>query len=281
MILVTGANGMVGSYVKEIFADMELLLTDIADLDISDKNAVSGFIAEKEPEFVLHLAAETDVDRCEKEPEHAYKVNTEATENIALACRKSGSTMVYISTGYVFNGDLMQQHTEEDTPDPLSVYAKSKYRAELLVRRLLEKYYIFRADWMIGGGPGKDKKFVGKIIELCKTRKEIEAVNDISGSPTFGRDFVKGIKTVIETEEYGLYHLANKGVCTRYDVAVEIVKDMGFDVAVKPVSSDRFPLPAPRAKSSGLRNLRLEEMGLDIMPAWQDSLKQYLKEWKE
>jgi len=232
------------------------------------------------PDYVLHLAAETDVDRCEVNSEHAYKVNAQATKNLALACKESGSTMIYISTGYVFNGEFMREHTEYDIPDPLNVYAKSKYQGELELQGILDRFFIFRSDWMIGGGPGTDKKFVGKIVEQCKNRKEIQAANDISGNPTFARDFASGIKKVIKTGRYGLYHLVNKSACTRYDVALEIVKDMKADVDVIPVSSDMFPLPAPRPRSSALRNYKLELMGMDIMPNWKESLREYLAGWK-
>lgn len=280
MILVTGANGMVGSYVKEVFADEELVLTDIPEMDVCDKELVFSLIKKHQPQLVLHLAAETDVDRCEKEIDHAFRTNTVGVQNVALACQFYRAEMVYISTGGVFNGKPSKLHTEFDVPDPINVYSKAKYQGEEIVRQLLNKYYIFRAGWMIGGGPNKDKKFVGKIIELCKTRKELKAVDDKYGSPTFARDFVRGIKKIIKTGNYGLYHLVNTGICSRFEIALEIVKSLGVAVDVKPVSSDHFPLPAPRAASEAMRNYKLDLLGINPMPGWKEALAEYVKEWQ-
>lgn len=279
MILVTGANGMVGSYVKEIFADEELILTDIPEMDVTEPDLVFKLISKYKPAIVLHLAAETNVDKCETEVEHAFQTNAIGTQNVALACQKYQAIMVYISTGGVFNGKKNKIHTEFDNPDPINVYSRAKYEGEKIVQDILNQYYIFRAGWMIGGGSTKDKKFVGKMIELCKTRKELEVVNDKFGSPTFARDLVKGIKRIIQTGYYGLYHLVNTGACSRYEIAQEIVKILNVDVKIKPVSSERFPLPAPRAASEAMRNYKLDLLGINPMPRWREALAEYVGEW--
>ncbi|NQU17132.1 MAG: dTDP-4-dehydrorhamnose reductase [Candidatus Saganbacteria bacterium] len=281
MILVTGANGMVGSYVKGVFVEERLALTDIPEMDVCRKDLVFSLAEKYKPDMILHLAAETNVDRCEKEIDHAYRTNALGVQNVALACQHLGAEMVYISTGGVFDGKAGQVHTEFDLPNPLNVYSKAKYEGERLVAALLNKYYIFRAGWMIGGGPAKDKKFVGKIIELCKNRKEIEVVSDKFGSPTFAQDFVKSIKKIVHTKNYGLYHLVNTGVCNRYEIAQEIVKLLKVDVKIKPVSSDRFPLPAPRSASEAMRNYKLDLLGINPMPEWRQALSAYLKEWQK
>ena len=280
MILVTGANGMVGSYVEECFKNEKLILTDLPEMDITDKDKVYKLISKYRPDFVLHLAAETDVDKCETEVDHAFRTNTIGTLNVALACQEYNSIMVYISTGGVFNGRTGQVHTEFDLPNPLNVYRQAKYEGEKIVMSLLNIYYIFRAGWMIGGGPQKDKKFVGKIIELCRTRSEINAVNDKYGSPTFARDFVTGIRKIIKTGNYGLFHLVNNGICTRYEIALEIAKIVNQAIKVNPVSSDQFPLPAPRAISEAMRNYKLDIMSLNCMPDWHESLAKYVAEWQ-
>ncbi|MBU0683199.1 MAG: dTDP-4-dehydrorhamnose reductase [Candidatus Omnitrophica bacterium] len=279
MILVTGALGMVGSYVKETFNDEEIVLTDLPEMDVCQKELVFRLVHKYKPKLILHLAAETDVDKCEGDPDHAFRTNTMGVQNIALACQSIGAEMVYISTGGVFNGKLGQIHTEFDLPNPLNVYSKAKYEGERIVMGLLNKYYIFRAGWMIGGGAQKDKKFVGKILELCKTRKELEIVNDKFGSPTFAKDFVRGIKKIIKTGDYGLYHLVNSGACTRYDIALEIIKLLKLKVKINPVSSDRFPLPAPRAESEAMRNYKLDLLGINPMPGWKEGLAEYLEDW--
>ncbi|MCX5749200.1 MAG: dTDP-4-dehydrorhamnose reductase [Candidatus Saganbacteria bacterium] len=280
MILVTGANGMVGSYVKEVFCDEELILTDLPELDISKRASLEGKLNKYRPEYVLHLAAETNVDKCETEIEHAYKINVEGTKNVAEACKRLGSTLIYISTGYVFNGKGRQLHSENDRADPQNVYGRTKLEGEKIVREILEKYYIFRADWMIGGGPQRDKKYVGQIIRKCEQNSDIEAIEDQYSTPTFAGDFLAGIKLVTKTQPCGLYHLANKGICSRYEMAVEIARQLGTKNKVIPVPSSVFKAPAKRAQSTALRNFKLEQLGLDIMPGWKISLEKYLNEWR-
>ncbi|MFA4905547.1 MAG: dTDP-4-dehydrorhamnose reductase [Candidatus Margulisiibacteriota bacterium] len=281
MILITGANGMVGSYVKEVFSEEELALTDVPEMDVTDKKCVLSIMEKYKPKIVLHLAAETDVDKCEKEVDHAFRTNALGVQNVVLACQQYDAELVYISTGGVFNGKPKQLHTEFDPPSPLNIYSAAKYAGEKIIRNHLSRYYIFRAGWMIGGGPKKDKKFVGKIIELCKTKTEINVVDDKYGSPTFARDLLAGIRYLIKKGNYGLYHLVNTGICSRYEIALEIVKLLNVKVKVNPISSDHFPLPAPRAASEAMRNYKLDLLGINPMNDWKAALANYVKEWNE
>ena len=280
-MLVTGAAGMVGSYVPEVFSDYDLVLTDTLDgftnLDVRDPTSVRKAVAETKPDVVLHLAAATDVDRCEQEPDWAYHTNALGTQNVALACQAFDVVMVYISTAGVFWGDKPEPYNEFDVPRPANVYGHSKLAGEHIVTSLLRRYYIVRAGWMIGGG-GKDKKFVGKIANLIMEGKNpLKIVNDKVGSPTYGKDLLRGIHSLLQTGYYGLYHMVNKGTCSRYEIALEIRNILEQnDVELLPVSSAYFPLPAPRAHSEAMRNLKLELLGLDGMRPWQDALREYV-----
>jgi len=280
-MLVTGAGGMVGSYAKEVFKDCRLILTDqidgFAHLDVCDPSAVRKAVADEKPDVVLHLAAATDVDRCEQDPELAYRTNAIGTQNIALACQAVDAVLVYVSTAGVFWGDKREPYNEFDVPRPANVYGHSKLAGEHIVTSLLRRYYIVRAGWMIGGGR-KDKKFVGKITRLMiEGANPLRIVSDKLGSPTYGKDLLAGIHRFLKTGYYGLYHMVNKGTCTRYEVALEIRKILGRDdVEMMPVSSAYFPLPAPRADSEAMRNLKLELLGLDGMRPWQEALREYL-----
>lgn len=279
-LLVTGAGGMVGSYAKEIFTDHELILTDIVDglprLDVCDPVEVKGAVAELKPAVVLHLAAATDVDRCEQEPDGAYRSNAIGTQNVALACQAAGIPLVYVSTAGVFGGDKPEPYIEFDAPRPVNVYGLSKLAGEQIVAALLQQYYIVRAGWMIGGGP-RDKKFVGKIARLIvEGRGPLRVVDDKLGSPTYARDFLAGIQRLLPTGQYGLYHLANKGCGTRYEVALKVRALLGRpEVEIVPVSSAQFPLPAPRARSEAMRNLKLELLGIHAR-TWEDALQEYV-----
>ena len=280
-ILVTGASGMVGSYAPGVFKDYELILTDCIDsphaLDVREPVRVREMIGDARPDVVLHPAAATDVDRCEQEPDWAYHSNAVGTENVVYSCREFDTTLVYISTAGVFWGDKADPYIEFDLPRPANVYGHSKLAGERSVASSLRKYYIVRAGWMVGGGT-KDKKFVGQIARLItEGRTNLKVVDDKIGSPTYARDLLEGIGKLLETEYYGLYHMVNEGCCSRYDVAVAI-KDIiqNADVSIQPVSSAHFPLPAPRARSEAMRNLKLKLMQLFTIRSWEDALREYV-----
>lgn len=283
--LITGANGMLGTALcKELKKNKSKIYAtdincdgDIKHLDIGDIGELLKAIKSFKPDIVFHLAAETDVDKCEIEPEHAYRTNTMGTENVALACQRTDTAMVYISTAGVFDGNKIEPYDEFDTPNPINIYGKSKWEGEKIVSNLLRRYFIFRAGWMIGGGK-KDKKFVGKIVNLLKDKNELSVVNDKIGTPTFVDDMAKCMISMIKTDRYGLFHMTNKGICSRYDIACEIVKILGRKgVKINQIKSAAFPLPAPRGRSEAMVNLKLNLLGLNTMRAWQEALRQYLK----
>lgn len=266
--LITGAKGMVGSYFD--FG----LKTDIEELDIADLEKVMAFTSRLKPRIIIHLAAETDMDRCEKEPDHAYRINSIGTYNVALACRKIGAKVVYVSTAGVFDGNKEEPYNEEDQPNPQNVYGRSKYLGEVIVKDLVPEYLIARSCWMFGGGPGIDKKFVSKIIKQFD-KEEIKVVNDKIGSLTYGKDLAFAIKELLIQNRTGLFHLSNRGSCSRYEVAKEIVKLLGVNVRIIPVDSGAFKLAATRVASEAMASK------LDIMRDWREALREYLlKEWK-
>ncbi len=197
-MFLTGASGVVGSEMRPILiregfdvSSIDIRAAgDVRFLDVRDGAQVNEFVQEAEPDIAIHLAAEIDVDRCEIEPDHAYRTNTLGTWNVALACQRCNIPMAYVSTAGVFDGMKSEPYTEFDSPNPVNVYGRSKLEGEKIVQRLLSKFFIVRAAWMIGGGPTKDTKFVGKIISQLKDgTKQLRAVNDKIGSLTYALDF--------------------------------------------------------------------------------------------
>ncbi len=282
--LVTGANGMLGtSLIPELKRNgFEVCQTDISPdnsvfLDITQLEGAKKVITKFCPDFIFHLAAETDVDKCELHPKHAYEVNALGTENIARLSCDIKAVLVYISTMGVFDGGKDTPYNEYDEPNPINTYSRSKLKGEIAVSTLLTNYYIVRAGWMMGGGR-KDKKFVAKILDLIDEGKPISAVTDKFGSPTFTKDLSKSIIELIKTGKYGLYHLTNKGFCSRYDIALKIVEILNRPVTVKPVGSDAFPLPAPRIRSEASESSKLASIGITPMRPWGDALREYLSE---
>ncbi len=287
-IFLTGASGMLAAEVTPklislghgvIQTDVRPRMEGIIALDIADEKRVFEKISMAKPDYVFHLAAETNVDLCEQKPDHAFRINTLGTENIVLACQKFDIPLLYVSTSSVFPGVKKEPYTEFDAPNPVNVYAKSKLGGEIVVQKLLQRYFIVRAGWMVGGWD-IDKKFVYKIVQQLKEgKKELRVVSDKFGSPTFTKDFANHLMNIVNTGRYGIYHLTNKGSCSRYDMAVKIVEFMGLkgQVKIQPISSDEFPLPAPRADSEMVRNYKLDLLGFNNMPEWQESLEYYIK----
>lgn len=281
-MLVTGAAGVVGGYTADVFSDHELVLTDIVGdmdrLDVRDQQAVRAVVLEARPDVVIHLAAATDVDQCEQEPDHAFSTNAIGTRNVALACRESSAVLVYTSTAGVFGGEKVEPYTEFDAPAPANIYGHSKLAGERIVEALLDRYYIARAGWMVGGGP-KEKKFVGMMLRFIDAgERRLRAVDDKLGTPTYAKDLAAGLRVLVESGYYGLYHLVNAGgSCSRYDVAFALCEILGRDdVEVEPVSSAYFPLPAPRARSEAMVNYKLELLGINPMRPWRDALEAYV-----
>lgn len=266
--LITGSDGMVGSYFD--FG----IRTDRRSLDVSDLEETLHVIKKHKPGVIIHLAAETDVDRCERDPGYAYLMNSIGTYNIASAAKTVGAKLVYISTSGIFDGQKKGPYAEDDAPNPQNYYGHSKYLGEIVVKTMLKDYIIARGCWMFGGGPKRDQKFVAKIIGQLKN-KEIKALNDVYGSPTFGKDLASATKNLLINNKTGIFNLSNEGVCTRYDVAKTVVEVLGPSTVVTPVNSDFFNLDARRAANEAMTSR------VKLMRPWKEALVEYLKtEWK-
>lgn len=272
---------MVGSYTREMSGGAELFLTDRNTMDIRDAHRINEIFRQVRPSAVIHLAAETDVDRCQREPEHAVQSNETATINIAKACLENDCVLLYVSTLGVFDGMKPEPYTEEDQPSPINVYATTKVRGEQFIQQNLSRHFIVRTGWVFGGKE-KDKKFVGKIAALCLANdgtKPINVVGDKFGNPTYARDLAAKMFQLLKTQDYGVYHVANEGACSRFAFAQEIAEAMGCDVTLEAVSSDMFPLPAPRPRSEAGMSCRLQQIGLGPMRPWRDALREYISTW--
>lgn len=288
-VLVTGAFGNLASAFIPLLRDRKdnVILTaarfhgqtsfHVYPLDVCDNSQVLSTFERFHPELVLHLAALTNVDYCELHPEEAFRINAVGTKNIVLACRQFNAELVYVSTAQVFDGEKETPYTELDVPKPINVYGQSKLEGEKAVQSSLNQYFIVRTAWLMGGGKN-DKKFAAKIVRLLETEKELKVIDDKIGSPTFVTDLAKNILEVIQAKCYGIYHIASRGSCSRYQMAQKIREILGRkEVRIIPASSRDFPLPAPRGISEVLVNDKLELLGLNLMPSWQEAVENYLK----
>lgn len=250
-------------------------------LDARDQDAMSKAFRDFKPDLVLHLAALVDVEECELRPEDARVSNAETARIAAELSAKYEATLVYISTGGVFDGTKGDYYSEVDVPNPIMVYGATKLDGEVEVRKLGGKSYVVRAGWMVGGGPRNDHKFVSFIVEqLASGADVIYGVTDKVGTPTYTHDFALNLFALLDREAYGTYHMVNKGSGTRFEVAQEIVHICGYkNVEVKPVESSYFQKRfwVPRPDCEMLYNQGLEQLGINLMRPWRIAIEEYLR----
>ncbi len=291
-VFITGCGGMLGSAIYPFFASRyeDVLASDrivnekwLVRLDVRDDDHLARMFKEYRPDIVLHLAAETNLEYCETHPEITIATNAVATRNIAKLSEEYGAMLIYISTAGVFDGKKSGFYTEEDQPNPIMVYGRTKYEGELYALEHCSRTFVVRAGWMMGGGRDKEKKFIFKILEqVAQGKKEIFAVNDKWGTPTYTYDFAMNLFRLMETEKYGTYHMVCEGEGSRYDVAEEILKICGIsDIDLVPVGSGYFEKEyfAPRPRSEIMSNANLGKHGINFMRPWRESLSDYIKNY--
>ena len=290
-LLVTGAAGMLGSALcptlreegHDVSAtDVRLIGPGLDHLDVRDCAAVAGCCRDLRPDGIMHLAAETSLEACEADLEHAYLTNTVGTRNMAWMCRNLDIPLVYISSVGVFDGTKDAPYDEHDVPNPINVYGRTKWAGEVVVESVLRKYFVVRAGWMIGGGE-KEKKFVALIVQQVREgAKEIFVVTDKLGTPTYNLDFARGLARLIDSTHYGIFHLSSGGNISRFEVARKILDVLGCsDIRLTEVTSDaevirrRFPTVRPR--SEAMLSVKTQQLGIDCMRPWDVALEEYLR----
>lgn len=262
-VVVTGAGGTIGGYVD--FG----IKTDRTSLDVTNLAGVRQYLRLRQPQAILHLAGEADVDRSEREPEKTYLLNSIGTYVMARAAQEFDCKLVCVSTSGVFDGESTDPYTATDKPNPINHYGHSKYLGEVAVQGLLKNYLIVRTDWVFGGSKDKDKKLVAKTIAQF-SEAEMSGVSDQKGSPTYAKDLVHTIKKLLLEDATGIRHAVNSGSASQYEFMQEIVRIMNGTSVVKPVSAADFRTDAPRWKNKALAS----DLG---MRPWQEALRDYLE----
>jgi dTDP-4-dehydrorhamnose reductase len=275
-IAVTGSDGMLGHDIKRTFSDVELIEFTLMDFDITDLDRTVSKIKEKKPDYLIHLAAYTDVDGSELNPEKAYLVNGIGTRNVTMACEAINCPIIYISSDYVFDGFKEDPYNEWDIPNPINKYGISKLLGEHFVMSLTNKFHIVRTSWLFGK---KGKNFVDTITKLFSEKKEIDVVNDQIGSPTYTYDLALKLRELIG-RGYGIYHITNTSYCSWYEFAREIAQFIGTKTKIKPTSSEKLNRPAKRPNFSVLGNTMLKLEGIKELRSWKDALRDYLVQRK-
>ncbi len=276
-ILVTGSSGQLGNELAELAklnTPFQFDFHDIDTLDLTNNDMVTEYFDKQKPDYVINCAAYTAVDKAEEEPQLAYLINADIPLNLAILAEKTGSKLIHLSSDYVFNGKNYKPYTEEDPPDPQSVYGKSKFEGE---QKIIQgkNVIIIRTSWLYSRF---GKNFLKTILLLGTEKDWVKVVSDQIGSPTNAFDLAQAIMKIVEFSEKesfmpGLYHYSSEGVCSWYDFAMAIKKTTGFGADVIPVTSQQYPLPAPRPHYSVLDKTRIKQtFGLSI-PHWHESMR--------
>jgi len=271
-ILITGSNGQLGTdvvaYLKSTSTNV-ILPVDVREMDLSKIDDIYDKLVSLKPEIIIHCAAFTAVDEAEDNSFLCMRINAEATRVIAEYAADFDVLVVYISTDYVFNGENDLPYNEDDATNPINLYGVSKLIGERHIESLLDKYFILRISWVFGI---HGNNFIKTMLRLAQSRDEINVVSDQFGSPTSTKDLARLIFEMINSDNYGTYHVTNEGFCSWYEFACEIFNQFDIDIKVIPISSAEFPTRAKRPKNSRLCKNKLVENGFKLFPHWRDAL---------
>lgn len=280
-VLVTGANGQLGSELRRATADhndiLNFIFTDVAELDITDIQAVDEFVKNNKIRYIINCAAYTAVDKAEDDTELCYKINKDAVRNLGIAAANNQAKVIHVSTDYVFDGTGSRPYTESDQVCPKSVYGKSKQEGESALLEACADSIIIRTAWLYSTF---GNNFVKTMIKLGKERESLNVVADQTGTPTNAADLAKAIVKILDYSEAnshfkaGIYHYSNEGITTWYDFTKAIHHDAGITTCkVNPISTDQYPTRASRPQYSVLDKSKIKAaFGIQI-PQWEDSLR--------
>ena len=273
-ITIFGATGLLGKALMREWREDEVTGLGSADGDIRDEAQVRQLVQRSRPDWIVLAAAYTDVDGCETHRDLAFNVNCGGAVNVARAARQQGARLVFLSTDYVFDGTKNTPYAIDDPRSPRSVYGQSKAEAEAQLGQILPECCIVRISWLFGTG---GKCFPDTILKLAATRPELDVVGDQRGSPTYTVDLARTLVQLCRQGASGMVHVTNRGECSWYEFAREIIACAGLDTIVRETTSDKFVRPAERPKYSVLSPESLQKRGIE-MPDWRDAVQRYLTE---
>ncbi len=274
--LILGSEGQLGGeFVRKLeLSKVSYAGFDYAHLDITNKTQMEAMLQTIGPDLIINCTAFNHVDQAEKEKAKAYQVNQEAVENLARLCHSQGIFLVHFSSDYVFNGQKGTPYTEEDQPDPISVYGHSKWEGEKAVEKYTDQFLIFRLSWLFGQGKNN---FLFRLEEWAKNTDRLQIACDETSVPTFTEDVVEFTFLALNKRLEGLYHLTNSGYCSRLEWARYYFERIGRTMELIPVPADSFRLQARRPAFSAMSNKKLADDLKMTPPTWQDAVERFLE----
>ena len=278
VVLVTGANGQLGQSIKFIskhYTDIQFHFCTSSELDITDNKCIQEIFTLIKPDFCINAAAYTAVDKAESEIEKATLVNVTGAKNMALICAEFSTTLIHVSTDFVFDGIKETPYTEEDTTNPQGIYGKTKREGEIELIKYLKQYFIVRTSWLYSSF---GNNFMKTMLKLANERNSLNVVNDQIGTPTHAVDLAKAIIEIIlsGSKNFGIYHYSNEGNTSWYGFAKEIFNINKTIIDLQPIPTSEFPTPAKRPKYSVLDKSKIKsEFGISIKD-WKESLRLYM-----
>lgn len=277
MILITGANGQLGYDFQRLFDELkeEYIATDRDDLDITDIEKVREFVKDKNITLIINCAAYNNVDKAEDEPEFCKKLNTYAPRDLAIVAKEIEADYITYSTDFVFDGEKKAPYTEEDIPNPLSIYGRSKYEGEKEVFKVKPNSFVVRTSWVFGIA---NNNFNKQVINWSKSKDELSIVDDQISSPTYSKDLAYYSWELIKTKKYGLYHLSNDGEASKYDQGKYVLDKIGWQVKLNRAKTKDFNLKAQRAEYTKLDSSKLEKVIGKKIPSWENGIDRFLEE---
>lgn len=280
-IIVTGCNGQLGRAINQIYAnstEYECVNTDVAELDITNIDAVTKLVGEVKPYAIINCAAHTNVNACETDVDNAYKINAIGPRNLSIAATQNQAKLVHISTDYVFGGDATSPYLEFDAVGPKSMYGKTKLAGENFVKEFARDHFIIRTAWLYGDG----KNFVKTMLGLSEKYDKVRVVGDQVGSPTSAIELAKAIAYLLPTDNYGLFHGTCEGSTSWAGFTKEIFRLAGKSTHVETVTTEEYYAgstnqEAPRPAYSILENYMLKLTTNHMFAQWEDAIAEYIK----
>lgn len=278
VVLVTGSGGQLGQALQSIaseFAQMTFVFADSASGDITSLENLDKLFSKHQPDFCINAAAYTAVDKAESEPEKAHLINVEGARNLAICCKKFQTTLIHVSTDFVFDGQKKSPYNELDQPNPTGVYGRTKLEGEQAILEILPQSYIVRTSWVYSGF---GNNFMKTMLRLAAERDTLSIVDDQIGTPTHAVDLARALLTIVASgkTEFGVYHYSNEGETSWFGFAKKIFDLKGISITVNPIPTSGFPTPAKRPFYSVLDKSKIKTVfSLDI-PEWKNSLEKEL-----